>query len=99
MNKYMLTIQHAEQKVAYLEFMAENDEQARRQGEALFSEYASHPNFTPGYARHSSGNFSGPKPRIISHRVSIWIKSETATNAWGSLSGGYWSNLPESEEL
>lgn len=91
--KYMLTVQHENQKVAYIEFTAENDELAKTGGENLFRTYKSLPNFIPLWSKGVSGNFTGAKPAIKNHHVSKWILSETATNANGVFCGGYWAKI------
>ena len=92
-NKYMLTIQHDYQKVAYVEFRSENDNKAKEQAERIFNNYQTEKYFQPTFGNGTSGNFSGIKPRITGHWVSKWVSSEIAVNAWGQSSGGYWSNF------
>ena len=92
MNKYMLTIQHDDQKVAYIEFKSENDDQAKITGENIFRNYATEESFIPRYPV-SSGNFTGLKPRIKSHYVSKWNSDVNALNANGRPCGGYWSSV------
>ena len=92
MSKQMLTVQHSEQKVAYLEFNSENDETAKTQGEFIFKNYSNEGIFVPKFP-NITGNFTGYKPKIISHHVSKWIANVMSTNAWGMSCGGYWSNV------
>lgn len=93
MNKYMLTIQHDQQKVAYIEFTAENNNQAKIRGNAIFEQYKNEPVFRPTAWGVITGNFSGHKPRITDRYISVWVKSPTACNAWGAPSGGYWKGI------
>lgn len=79
----MLTVQHYYQKVAYIEFKAENDEQAVIKAESIFKDYENEPTFTPTSFGIVTGNFSGLKPRIKGHWVNRWVLSDTACNAWG----------------
>lgn len=88
----MLTVQHDNQKVAYIEFNSEGDKTAKEQAEHIFADYKSKPSFVPKQP-YESGNFSGNKTAIKSHDVSKWIASNTAVNAWGANSGGYWSTI------
>lgn len=90
----MLTIQHREQKVAYIEFKADNDESAKTQSEIIFNDYKIKPSFMT-HQPYISGNFTGIKPVIESHHVSKLVYSETAVNAWGQFCGGYWSTIKE----
>lgn len=92
MAKYMLTVQHSQQKVAYLEFLASDDSDAKTKGEQLFKLYQSESDFRTK-APYITGNFSGAKPPITNHWVSKWLESETAINAWGQYCGGYWETL------
>jgi hypothetical protein len=93
MNKYMLTIQHVSQKVAYIEFNSESNEQAKLDGELIFSNYKNISSFMSNMGKGMSGNFTGAKPPIVEYHFSEWVRSKTATNAWGAPSGGYWSNI------
>ena len=93
--KYMLTIQHDQQKVAYIEFQADNDSAAMKAGESIFACYKTIPAFIPR-APHESGNFIGYKPPIKSRNVSKWIENVIARNAWGRPCGGYWSTIERS---
>ena len=95
MNKYMLTVQHYFQKVAYIEFKADNDEQARIKAESIFDQYKKEPVFAPTSLGAITGNFSGQKPRIEGHWLSKWVLSDTACNAWGRPTGGYWGSMEE----
>ncbi len=90
--KFMLTIQHECQKVAYIEFKADNILKALEVGESLFVEYKTQKNFIQKQP-YVSGNFSGYKPPIKSHHVSKWVGDTNATNALGQPSGGYWKNI------
>lgn len=92
MSKYMLTIQHDNQKVAYIEFDSSDDELAKQQGESIFKQYEKQPEFIPRWP-DITGNFSGYKPRIENRRISKWIESNTITNGWGRASGGYWKSI------
>lgn len=91
-NKYMLTIQHEFQKVAYIEFKSDSDDQAKQAGEDIFANYKGVSSLDGRYYP-TSANFSGVKPPIKSHHVSKWVLSDTAVNGWGELSGGYWSSI------
>ena len=90
--KYMLTIQHEEQKVSYTEFLADSDKLALSQAEIIFKNYQSQEFFMRKYP-YISGNFTGRKPQIKNHHVSKWVNSETAVSAWGFFTGGYWKIL------
>lgn len=90
-EKYMLTIQHEDQKVAYFEFTSSDDESAKKSAENKLSEYNEKKGFAPIYP--FSGNFSGIKPAIKNTHVSKWIFSNTAQNAWNNFSGGYWKDI------
>lgn len=89
MEKYNLTIQHEYQKVAYIEFRAENDSIALSVANGLLNEYKAKDSFIPRYPM--SGNFSGVKPPIKSYHVSKWVNNPNSVNAWGMPCGGYWS--------
>ena len=92
MHKYMLTIQHEEQKVAYINFVAKGDVSARKEAEILLDEY-NQKEFIIQKFPNISANFYGVKPKIVSTHLSKWKNSETATNAWGLYCGGYWKDL------
>lgn len=94
-KKYMLTIQHDFQKVAYIEFKADNNEQAKVKAESLFNAYKNESIFTPTSYRAVTGNFSGYKPSIKGHWISKWVLSDTACNAWGRPTGGYWGAMED----
>ena len=89
--KYMLTIQHDDQKVAYIEFTADNDLAALKAGESIFQQYKTVSAFMP--RMYESGNFTGYKPPIKSCHVSKWVNDANACNAWGRPCGGYWSTI------
>ena len=92
MNKYMLTIQHDFQKVAYICYKAENTEQAEIKAKSLFNEYKLAPVFVPKNP-YITGNFSGRKPAIKGHWLQKWVKDANSVNAWGQSSGGYWTSI------
>ena len=93
MNKYMLTIQHDYQKVAYICYKAENTKQAESKAESIFKAYKLEPVFKPTRLGAITGNFEGHKPRIKGHWLSKWIPNANSCNAWGQLSGGYWGSV------
>ena len=89
--KYMLTIQHDYQKVAYIEFKADSDNAAIRTGEFIFEQYKTIPTFSQSH--QESGNFTGRKPPIKAHHISKWVNNANAANAWGQPCGGCWSTI------
>lgn len=97
MSKYMVTVQHAYQKVAYIEFMSQDDDLAVIKSRIIFEGYKEDPAFMPKYP-YESGNFWGRKPPIIDHWLSKWIPSDIACNAWGRPCGGYWGGLDDDNE-
>lgn len=98
MNKYMVMVQHEDQKVAYLEFKSPNHKQAKKEAVNIFENYKNETKFIPSYAKGTSGNFTGSKPRIKYYSVSKWVVSNTAVNAWGGLCGGSWESLKDEEK-
>lgn len=98
MQKYMVMVQHNDQKVAYIEFKSVNDKQAKIDSVNVYKNYVNEKFFQPSYAKGTSGNFTGVKPAIRYYSVSKWVESQTATNAWGQLSGGYWQLLKDEEK-
>lgn len=94
--RYMLTIQHNQQKVAYIEFEAGNDNAAIETGESILKRYKAAPAFMPRMP-YESGNFTGYKPSIKTHYLSKWVDNVNVCNAWGVPCGGYWSTIKEKE--
>jgi len=108
MNKYMLSIQHTNQKVTYIEFKSGNDNTARVKGDSLLAEYKRIPRMVTSSGRRYgktqdgiydgvvySGNHGGflPPETITNTWLSKFVKSDTACDAWGRPCGGYWQEL------